>query len=582
MNERFPLTLRARVFEPAHAAAARLAARWGATDPTSFSRRIGYPLSSLINGRAVSAFSQAAGLDTVDVEAHSPVVAGSTRTVLLCGQILRLGDWSMRTRRHCPVCLEEDQFSSRLIGLPPGWWASSRTWWDVRSIDVCLEHGVRMVDQCGACGKFQTWRSGLLNCRCGARHGMSSAVNADRSVAEYIMARLQYGPAKSIPVLDAMSLADAIRTMELLGAALLPWRLVKPVRAEQEVQSDRLHGLAIASGWPSTFQKILDTLVSARPASVPDGLIAAYGWLYSDLCVGAAPLAAANLVAPVLRDHAIAHGIIARDEERLGAVVAQTISATETARQIGRSYATTRRLLEEWQAVPDGSRRGVAFAIDPQVVERLTPTCLPSPESRLRVGRNQARAIMRDECISACLISEGRNASELVEALLDRAVTLPRRGLVPLPTACRNVSVPLAEACQAILSDRLAIARRGTADDGLRAVLVREHDLAHLRPAPEQLGVSAIARFGRIHPEAASFLVRAGAFGACVGTRVEKTSVSAFFSKHVTAAELARGIGTSSSGLSRTLADAGVRPRYGPPACRQLIYLRSEVSSAAI
>ena len=483
----------------------------------------------------------------------------------------------MRTRRRCPVCVDEDLSKARVIGIPPEWWATSRAWWDIRSVDTCPKHGVRMIDHCGACGGTQTWHRGLLWCRCGAQHDRSAAEDTDPSVASYILSRLSYGPVMTVPVLDAMSLVDAIRTMELLGATRLEWRSVKPRRKEMDLTADRLDGLSVAMGWPSSFRDTLDALLVQRPTAAPEGLMATYGWIYSDICVGDAPQGAADLVAPVLREHAVANGVIARDEERLGASVPATITATALAKRIGRSYATTRRLLDESDAIPDGSRRGVPFAIDPQFVAGLDRLRRKSVRSGLGVGRTQARGLMRNAQIAELVGVESLSGEDLTEAVLSRASAEVAEDLVPLPVACRNMSVPLAIACRGILADKIKVGRCGTIDDGLQGAMVRQSDLAELREPDEALGVQAVARLGGIHHEAALHLVREGAFGPRAHGRVARAEVSRFFKDHVTAAELARERRTSGAKVSKTLAAAGIRPKFGPPECRQLIYLRADV-----
>lgn len=572
----FPLTLRPRDREPAHAAAARLAQRWGAMDLYGFSRDIGYPLADLLKNVGLRAFSIRAGLDAERVVSDSPVVVAATRTVLLRGQVLRLGDWSMRTRRRCPLCLDEDRAAARGIGVPVEWWATSRVWWDIRSVDVCSRHGVRMTDRCDACGAIQTWRVNLLRCQCGAEHGTRAAVQGDKAVSAYILSSLSYGPDVSIPVLCSMDLVDAIRTVELLGAARLGYRPVKPRRAEEDLQGDRLHGLSLAASWPSAFNELLDLLVVARPAVRPSGLIATYGWLYSEICVGDAAVATAELVAPVLRAHAVANGVMARDEERLGAPVPATITLTETAMRLGRSPATTRRLLGELDAVPEGSRRGVAFTIDPAIATSLCAPGMP-PARVLRIGRVQARSILQDPRITRALKGSAPSAADLLDAVLSKGKTAPLDGLTPLPIACRNMSVPLVVACEGVLDGKLMMFRCGTLSHGLHSAWVRQADLSSLRAEKTWIGTEAVARLVGIHHDAALQLVRTGAFGAVVSRRVDKARVDSFCSVHITAAELARERGTSSARFRKTLAEIGISPRFGPPVCRQLIYLRSDI-----
>lgn len=577
MVEPFPLTLRERDFEPCHAAAARLAARWGASDSIVFARELGHPFPDLLRGTAVPEFATRAGLDRGSVLADTPVVAAASRTVVLRGQQLRLGDWSMRSRRRCPLCVDEDRSEAIRMGIPPEWWATNRFWWDVRSIDACPRHAVALTDRCAACGALQTWRRGLLACRCGAEHVPGSAVDADPSVSRYMLSRMGCAAPLRVPVLDRMELVDAVRTMEMLGAARLDRQVVKPRRAEADLPYDRAHGLSLAADWPVRFRSLLDGLVAGRDAFAADGLLSTYGWLYSEVCVGDAPRVLADLVAPVLREHAVANGVIARDEPRLGATVPETVTATDVARRIGRSYSVTRRLLEERRAIPAGSRRGVGFAIDPIVLDGLGRGDRASPSKRLRVGRTQARTLLRDGGLACVLRLEDPSADDLLAAIGARATVGSAHGLVPLSAACRNMSVALTSACIGILDGRVRVKWCGTLDDGFGAVLVRQSDLAALRETDGLLSVEDVARLGGIHHETARHLVRTGVIGDGRGGRVTREAAARFFAEHVTAAEIARTRGTSSARLSKTLLSLGVLPRFAPPTCRQVIFARSDL-----
>lgn len=582
MDERFPLTLRGREGEPCHAVATRLGSRWGVADGLRLARDLGHPMPEMVRGIGVRPFAQKAGLDADVVDSHSPVIDASSRTVRLRAQVLRLGDWSVRSRRRCPLCIDEDKAEARRMGIEPDWWATSLAWWDIRSVDVCHLHGVRMTDECAACGASQTWRRGLLRCDCGAEHGSNLAEEGDPAVASYILSRLSYVPAEDVPALDGMALVDAIRTMELLGAARLEWRPVKPRRPDADLPGDRLHGLRLAKDWPMGFLALLDGLVAARPADTADGILSAYGWLYSDICVGDAPRATVELVAPVLREHAVANGIIARDEERLGATVPSTMNATAVARRIGRSYATTRRMLEATDGIPEGSRRGVPFALDLALVDDLLGASAPTAAQQraaLGVGRGQARRLINDPIVLGSLPGGTTAVADaLLREVLARAEPNAGRDLVSLPLACRNMSVPLNVACREVLEGKLRVSRCGTAAHGLSAVSVVQSDLAALRARKESLCVQDIARLHRIHHEAARSLVRMGVFGRRdPAGRVISSSVSDFFRDHVTAADYARARRTSPKRVRETLELLGIRPVFGPPSCRQLIYRRDDL-----
>lgn len=532
-------------------------------------------MGDLTTGRNVASFADRAGLDAAEVVSASPVADSRTRRVSLRGQSLLLGDWSLRSRRRCPVCVEEDRAEAGRRNLPAAWWATSRLWWDVRSIDACPIHRVRMVDHCAACGVVQTWCRGLLSCACGAEHGLGSAAAADASVSSYLIGRLAGAPVVHVPVLNGMSFADAVRTIELLGAARLDRRAVKPRRFGRHMIEDRRVGLALAMDWPRGFDAVLDRLVATREVGTPDGLLAAYGWVYSEICVGDAPRCIAELVGPVLRDHAVAHGVIARDEERLGATPPPTITATAAARLIGCSYATTRRMLEAADAIPEGSRRGVAFALNSSEVARLQ--CrrpVEPPGHRLGVGRKQARGLLKLAAGEATLAAERSEAvNDWLRRLRKRAGRTSSGLLVSLPTACRNMSVPLVDACSAIEAGRLHFQWRSTGAVGLQAVMVDQSDLATLRPSCDKMSISEVARRYHLHRDAVVHLARIGEFGPRFENgAVDAGAVKAFFAEHGTASSIARRRGTSSRKLGTILAEAGVMPAFGPPACRQLLY----------
>lgn len=575
-----PLTIRPRAFEPGHAAMARLASRWGATKVFEFSRQRGLPFTDLAAGRRIDDLAACTGLDPIGLVAASPLVSAGARTVRLQGQTFRLGDWSTRSRRRCPICLDADIREAAELDLPAASWATSAAWWDVRSITTCPFHQVRLVDHCAACGEQQGWDHPLLSCPCTAGHGLGSVQPQSSAVSTYIVGRLSYGRSVQVPILDAMRLDDAIRCMELLGAASLPWSHTKPRRDNAATDADRERGYLIAADWPQAFHASLDGLVKSRPEAV--GLIETYGWLYNDVCVGDARAVAAKLMKPIIRENAVRNKVMARDEDRLCVDAPITITATASAKLLNRSYAVARRLLDQAGAIPSGSRRSVSFAIDPDHVARLRSDRATATQSfSLRVGKKQARRIVSDIDIATALErgSDDR-ASALMSALAGKAAVPLSPELVPLPTACRDMSVALERACVSALQGNLRIAKCGTTDDGLYGFAVDPSDLRKLRPAQSSVGIEEVARRCKFHPETARYLMISGAFGdRDESGLVEASAVDDFMSKHILASHVARSRNTSSRALREALAQGGIVPTHAPPLCRQLIYRRSDLPS---
>lgn len=573
---RLPLNVRTRADEPAHACLFRLAQRYGAREPTLFARSIGFSVDDLRAGKDVDRFAHEAGVDAALLGANSPQVEARLRRVRLRDNDLLLGDWSVRSRRWCPLCLRADAAKAAAIGIPKEWWQTGRAWWNIRSVSACIDHKRSLIETCWRCAKVQTWRGCWSACACGADLLQDSNRLSEVGAAEYILGRLTFAAPQDIPVLDELPLYEAIRVTELLGAARIIGRSIKPRRSAAERQDDRDSGIQVARGWPVSIVSILDQWTANRRANSAAGLIEAYGWIYSDLANGNLPAGFSARLSPVLRNHAISSGIMARDEERLVESAPATYSATEVARLFGTSYKTARRRLEEAEIIPDGSRRGVRFALDPTAVEDLAPAPRWSASKLLGVGRTQSRNIMK-------LVSPAKGRPALRESDVREWLRKLRRRseaklegeLIPLPVACRNMSVPLIVACQSLSSGAL-MAKSSGAD--LSRMLVRQADLAKLRNSRSTMNIQEISRAHNIHPEAVLSLVRSGAFGKlAVNEGPQRSKVTEFFLRHISASELARKTGTSPRALAQQLERLGVRPLYAPPTCRQIIFARADL-----
>lgn len=575
-----PLTIRSRADEPAHAALVRLATRCGARNVQSFARSIGFSVRDLREGRNVEQFASIAGVDPKLLCWNSAAFDAADRRVQLCRSDLLLGDWSLRCRRWCTSCLRDDCEEAAALGVPAAWWATSRSWWDIRSVTGCALHGEALLDRCWRCGQSQPWQGCLFYCSCGADLLRTCGDPHSSPSSEYILGRLSYLKPQTIPLLDALPLSDAIRVLELLGAARIRHRLVKPRRSEAERREDRSYGHEIVCLWPDSFSALMDHWLEDRPPFHAAGLTAAYGWIYTDLADGKMPGGFAEQLSPVLREHAVRNGLMAQDEARLGSVPKTTISGKEAARIVGSSYETTRRKLEEAGSIPTGSRRGVRFVLDPMDVLRLKRPPRRPIQLMLGVGRKQSRAVRRHIAQAAGVSSlDEDHVRSWLNRLQRRASPALTGSLTPLPKACRNMSVSLTTACDGIAAGLIETQWCEVEGVGLNAVLVRQDDLRNLRPPSERICIEEAARTYGVHHEAARFLARTGAFGTPTDDgRLARRGVADFFARHVTAAELAHRRETSSRALQARFATVGILPRYGPPDCRQTIFARADLA----
>lgn len=168
--------------------------------------------------------------------------------------------WNQNHARFCPQCLLED----------PSW----RVGWEVLFHDVCPEHGVWLVDQCGSCGEPVKWRrDSLLRCQCGSdlRQEISVAApeNARRlsAVLELrVLGRDLAGDCDgSDTPLAGLDIEQLQRLIRYLGGYMDPISGPKPLKrryAGRMEMSWPISSLAaeILFQWPSAFHSCLNRL----------------------------------------------------------------------------------------------------------------------------------------------------------------------------------------------------------------------------------------------------------------------------------------------------------------------------------
>src|SRR5690349_16226153 len=138
------LSLRVRPVgeEPSHGVLMRLAARHRAESLIGYATACGVRLNDVLRGHHVRVVEDLAGFPEGSVGVNTAAIDHQSRQVTLRGNILLLGDWSIKRRRWCPRCLLDDRAKAAMIGLPASVVASHRYWWDVRSIFSCPFHRV--------------------------------------------------------------------------------------------------------------------------------------------------------------------------------------------------------------------------------------------------------------------------------------------------------------------------------------------------------------------------------------------------------------------------------------------------------
>ena len=577
-----PLRLRARSQEPGHGVLLRLSARNGRHVVTSFATSLGLQLRDALAGRGATRIAELSGLSPTAVAWWSPVVSAPDRLVTIAGEELSLGDWSIAGRRHCPECLRADVREAQRLGLPGDWLASHRSIWDVRSIAACPEHGVALVDACHACSAPLGWRDArrlaCQNCRADLT---APSTPLEDPLGRYVAARLGVGRCERPAVLEDLPLRQAVRLCGKLGRAGLdaaPENNTAGVPALEFA----VEGFRRAVAGPAGLDDVLDRLLARRAADAPDGLGGTYGWLHDEWLGTDDPTTAAYR--DVLRDHAVANGVIAPDEERLGASPPPTINLTQAAAGAGVAIERMRRVLDDAGAIPPGSRRGVSFALDPGVVAlagRRKGAIRRAAREVLGVGRSALMGLAEADLVDLTDEDGFRASAGRLMVTVGRQLCAgsPTIGTSSLPVATVAASVPMSRVVEALMQGCIPAWRDGDGE-GLAGIVVRTADLCPLRARPDgYTGVAAAQSLG-LHPECVRALIRDGTLVRDADGLIAVADLEAFRSAYVVGGELARERGRSPARLVADLADAGIHPAWPLATHRQAIFRRSELSGA--
>lgn len=177
-------------------------------------------------------------------------------------------DWTTHSRRWCPLCLQHDPDDETLPARKPGWRHHRRFWWDALCIGTCPIHHVMLETRCPVCNEAVRRHNGTVTtCRRG--HSLLACsprpVPAEHCAADaYMVGRLGGAPRIPAPMLDGLTLGDAVEAMARLGAASSGGPRAGLKNIEEARHPETLsEGFRIAAGWPETIGPLLDSL-SAR------------------------------------------------------------------------------------------------------------------------------------------------------------------------------------------------------------------------------------------------------------------------------------------------------------------------------
>ena len=574
-----PLGLRPRPGEPAHGVLLRLAARNGYSSTRVFAASLGLDLREVLRGHHVGRIAGLAGLEADEVRSASPRISMPARKLVLESAELDLRDWSTRRRRACIACLSDDTALADKISVKHDGYVSHRAIWDLRLLDGCPIHQIALSDLCHRCGKTLDWQNPCLffcsRCQADLRTGTPRPLH-DKA-GSYVVGRLR-GDGEPNPLLDKLPISKAMRVCERLGLV----RLVGPVRTlprqlARNLALARQLGFEMSERPVERFGAALDNIVrSARGGS---GLTGTYGWIYSEWL---GPMDSANgILNQVLLRHAIRHGVMSPAEERLGNQPATTIALKEAARRVGKGVEGVRRFMEGQRLIPNGSRRGVAFTIDPEALGQLARQAHQAVSVRtaalmLGTGKAQVCSLLPQ---AGPPEGPGRIDVKAIEALLaalesQSAETEAPPEAVPLGIAARNAAVPIARIVEAILGGSLKC-WRGSAS-GLGRFMIRTKDAAAVRACKDFISVEAAARRLMVHHQCARALARSGAIHDDNG-QITRPSIERFEAEFIAGSMLARQNHCSPMLVYNRLKTAGITPAFDLKTHRQAIFRRDDL-----
>ena len=404
--------------------------------------------------------------------------------MVVSGEVFSNKHLLRRYRRWCDHCWREDVAR----GSPSTLY--HRTEWDLLPLGVCSQHASPFRNECSECGGLVLWRTkGLEFCQCGAslleqRGSQGCDLWFPGAFQHYVRARLDQNALGSW--LDEHPLWSIIGLVEGFGSAAIHGLSKKrPKLNRRQVTEARDLGFELVNDWPNGATSVFESLLGNR--SNLSGLTEAYGWVYAWLS-SRRPDALAVVALEVLTKHARERRLIAPSEDILKPPEAGTISLFGASKVLGMSHLGARRLLTDYELIPEGSRRGVEFRLSRSAILELAAERRACVYQRglgalLKTGKKQVDALVAAGHIEP-VFGSAKGAPKLfriadVNRLLDqlrgtlRTNDEPDR--IPMAAACQIARVSVSDTIAAILAG--AVTSAPINGEGLRGVGVSWQEL---------------------------------------------------------------------------------------------------------
>ena len=562
--------------EPAHGYLKRVATRYG-TSAHALGARFGISERGLTRGVGIELLAQLGRIDAAAIITVSPIVRARDRRVDLAGEEILLSDWSTSSRRWCGACLAEDAVAGEFGPY-------QRYWWDINSIAVCPVHLLPMSAACGACGRPTKWQDcSLRRCACGrvlADVTKSDVVIASSAEFSRYLGRRVGVAASDVNhhVADRVPLFQLPKLVTRVGMALIGGWSQSPLEPTGiEMERLRSAGLACLNEPRQAFTAALDRTVMGRSARSA-GLIGAYGWIYSHW-LSFPDQDPTRLFASMLREHAVATGVVSVEEPVLGFANPGTLSLTGLADRLGLSFSRTKKIVLAQGSVGQASRRGVALPITEETANSLVDArskemLVRDVSATLGVGKRIVAELTQASLLTRS--PAGLYSRAEVEQLAGRLSQSdkPVGRIVSLVGLARSGAGSVAELCVEVLAGTLQAVALTANPVKLADVGLVSNQVAGRRSG-RPLTIRATARVLEMREDVTRYLAATGILSGSGSTRPTLGSVGSFKRDFVTTVELSRSSGLSSRRVWRILEGLNVSPAFGPPLCRQLIYQRS-------
>jgi len=597
--------------EPAYAYCARIGATNGLKTLTHCGYVFGFRSFEIIQGKGLECVAELARQDLAALSFDTAKTAPDS--VELRGERLLRKQWTIASQcKVCPGCVRQDmavpeQFRRR---FPKAW---RRTFWDIRAVDICLEHSARLIDACEACGEALSYENASVG-RCTQGHDIAQFIyepvpKAETLGAQYILGRLGFAERLASAFLDEVELGRAIATMEAFGRAAMGierFAEQAPSASSGAILSAGFHTI---QGLPERLPVILDGLVALsgqRPWRW--GLLKAYGEFYEWLMDE--PQSA---IIDAVRTGIVAHAensdqVTFKANTTVAGVTmasAKYVPLAEAAAKCGMGSERFRRFCEAQGVLPSARlRQGESARISRAFVDQFSEMiaeCFNATELEIALGVSPAaaRAIADEGLVDPIVPAEQRRelkfnvalfSVQSVRRLLDdlaARIELGGNNLTALPKAAATLRLATSKAVQLVLSGRLSIRGYDGSAPGLQAFLIDRSELSKaigqqlsdeyvpITVAADQIGIKGeTARALRDHNLLEATRHRNSLL-------VRRDILQRFVDDHVTSQTLAaKGGFGSASAATKQLKKVGLTPILPVEVARQAIFRRSEAEAA--